>query len=181
MQVTLGRKGDYSVRAVLNLARHYGNGRRKSREIAAEMDIPERYLPQILANLVRHRLLVAMAGPDGGYALARDPAEVSLFDVVEAAEGALEGTSCMLRGGPCDWTDACPMHEPWTRAQGALANELRITTFRDLAAVDAAIEEGAYNVPSGHAIPTPREGVRGGSAPPQPATRRKPAAGKARR
>ena len=85
MQVTLGRKGDYTVRAVLHLARHYGKGRRKSREIAAEMDIPERYLPQILANLVRHNVLVAVAGPDGGYALARDPGVLSLFEIVEVA------------------------------------------------------------------------------------------------
>src|SRR5690606_33444564 len=100
VQVTLGRKGDYTVRAVLNLARHYGAGRRKSREIAAEMDIPERYLPQILANLVRHGLLVAVAGPDGGYALARDPGDITLFEVVEVAEGPIALESCVLRGGP---------------------------------------------------------------------------------
>lgn len=49
MQIALGRKGDYSVRAMIDLARHYGDGRRKARQIARTMDIPERYLPQLLA------------------------------------------------------------------------------------------------------------------------------------
>ncbi|MHC4067293.1 MAG: RrF2 family transcriptional regulator, partial [Planctomycetota bacterium] len=69
MRVALGRKADYSVRAVLDLASHFGRGRRKAREIATVMDIPERYLGQILADLVRADLLSAVAGPDGGYSL----------------------------------------------------------------------------------------------------------------
>jgi len=53
MQASLGRKGDYSVRAVLDLARHHGD-RRKAREIAGEMDIPLRYLtPSILRQACR--------------------------------------------------------------------------------------------------------------------------------
>lgn len=140
MQVALGRKGDYSVRAVLDLARHYGHGRRKTREIAEAMDIPERYLTQILANLVRRDLLVAMAGPDGGYSLARDPGEVTLLEVVEAAEGPIRMETCVLRGGPCDWTDACPVHETWYQAQTALIDRLAAASFADIAAEDASIE-----------------------------------------
>ena len=51
MQIVLGSRGDYSVRAVLHLARHPGRQRR--REISQVMDIPDKYLPQILARLVR--------------------------------------------------------------------------------------------------------------------------------
>ena len=79
MQTTLGRKGDYSVRAVLDIANHAGQ-RRKSREIAEDMDIPARYLPQILANLVEHGILSAEAGPTGGYLLARPATDITLLD-----------------------------------------------------------------------------------------------------
>ena len=65
MQVAMGRRGDYSVRAVLDLARHYEGGRRKARQIAVHQDIPRQYLPQILAPLVRAGLIDAVAGPDG--------------------------------------------------------------------------------------------------------------------
>jgi Rrf2 family protein len=162
MQIALGRKGDYSVRAMLDVARHHGQGRRKSREIAAAMDIPERYLPQILANLVRHGLLFAVAGPDGGYALRRDPAEISLLEVVEAAEGPVRSDQCALRGGPCDWENVCPLHHPWSAAQEALMEPLRGTNFRQLAEADAAIEAGTLTLSAGeaHPRPTARRGAR---------------------
>ncbi len=163
MRLTLGRKGDYAVRAVLDLARHWEQGRRKSREIATAMEIPERYIGQILAELVRGGVLVAMAGPDGGYALGRPPREVSLLEVVEASEGAVALEACVLTGGPCDWIHVCPVHETWSRAQRAFMNELSTTTFADLAAIDAAIEAGEYQLPAGislHRKQTGRKGQR---------------------
>ncbi len=140
MQIALGRRGDYAVRALLCLARAHGQGRRKAREIAQDRDIPDRFLPQILAPFVRNGTLVAVAGPDGGYELARPPAEITLLEVVETAEGQTTSDHCTLRGGPCDWRNACAMHEPWKRAQDALARELGATTFADLAREDEATE-----------------------------------------
>lgn len=165
MEIALERRGDYSVRAVIDLARHYGDGRRKAREIATVMDIPVRYLPQLLAPLVRRGLLVATAGPEGGYALARDPATISVLEVIEAAEGPLESPRCVLRGGPCDWDETCPLHETWSRARDALAAELARTSFADLAAADEAIEKRpARPRKSVHVEPVERLGVRDGEA-----------------
>lgn len=158
MQASLGRKGDYSVRAVLDLARHHDD-RRKAREIAGEMDIPARYLTQILANLVQHGLLTAVAGPTGGYTLARAPADINLLEVVEAAEGPIKLEQCVLRGGPCEWEESCPVHIPWTRVQTALAAELAATTFADLAGDAEQLEAGTYVLPPdtpSHPKTTPR-------------------------
>ncbi len=167
MRIALGHKGDYSVRAVLDLARHYGQGRRKSREIASEMEIPRKYLPQVLANLIHHGLLVSAAGPRGGYSLARTPADISLLDVVEAAEGPVEAEQCALRGGPCDWDHVCPLHESWARGQALLIQHLAATSFAELAENDALIEAGTYDVPTeGAHRRRPRRGQRTASAPP---------------
>lgn len=161
MQIALERRGDYSVRAVIDLARHYGEGRRKARQIATVMDIPVRYLPQLLAPLVHRGLLVATAGPEGGYALARDPATITVLEVIEAAEGPLESPRCVLRGGPCDWDETCPLHETWVRARDALAVELARATFADLAAADAAIQNRPVRPrQSVHVEPVARLGVR---------------------
>lgn len=165
MQIALERRGDYSVRAVIDLARHYGEGRRKAREIASVMDIPVRYLPQLLAPLIRRGLVAATAGPDGGYALARDPASISVLEVIEVAEGPLESPRCVLRGGPCDWDETCPLHETWGRARAALAVELGRTTLADLAAADAEIERRPQRPrQSAHIEPVARRGVRNASA-----------------
>jgi len=158
MQASLGRKGDYSVRAVLDLARANGD-RRKAREIASEMDIPHRYLTQILANLVQHGLLDAVAGPTGGYTLARPPAQISLLEVVEAAEGPIALDVCVLRGGPCSWEDSCPAHIPWARAQNAMAEQLAATSFADLVGIDDELAAGTHVIPPDtppHQISTPR-------------------------
>jgi Rrf2 family transcriptional regulator, iron-sulfur cluster assembly transcription factor len=139
MDMKLGKRADYTVRAVLDLARHHGHGRRKTADIAEEMQVPVTYLPQLLAELVREGIVRSMAGRHGGYELARDPAEVSLLEVIEVADGPLVSTECVLRGGPCRWEEACAIHEPWARAQEAMRDELRATTFAEVAALDVAL------------------------------------------
>lgn len=143
MKVSMGNRGDYAVRAVLFLARGYGSGRRKSREIAAAMEIPERFLPQILGSLIKGGIVTSVAGPDGGYELARNPAEVSLLEVVETAEGPIRKEKCVLSGGPCHWGVACAVHPAWAAAQDAFIESLKSSSFADLAATDEALEAGA--------------------------------------
>lgn len=133
VHIALSHRGDYAVRAVLDLAQHYGHGRRKTREIAGAMHIPQNYLSQILADLVSRGLLHATAGQAGGYELTRPPAQISLLAVVELAEGPVSLQRCMLRGIPCGSDGYCAAHEAWAAAQGALSDRLAATTFADLA------------------------------------------------
>ncbi len=147
------------MRAVLDLANHTGV-RRKAREIAEEMGIPSRYLTQILANLVQHGLLTAVAGPAGGYCLSRPAKDISLLDVVEAAEGPISLDRCVIKGGPCTWEDTCPIHVPWARAQKAMASQLSSTSFGDLAESDQQLVDGTYELPADtppHKIHTKRK------------------------
>jgi Rrf2 family protein len=147
MDISLSRKGDYAVRAAISLARHSGDGYRKIREVAEEMALPERYTPQILGLLARAGLAEAKAGRDGGYRLTRHPEEVSLLEVVEAAEGPLTSTRCTLRGGPCQWDNTCPVHHVWTGAREALRHSLANVSLASVAEEDRAIrtrsEKGA--------------------------------------
>lgn len=136
------RRGAYSLRAVLCLARHFGRRRRKPREIAADTNIPPNYLPQILANMKRHRLLRSTAGKRGGSTLSRSSAELSLLDVIEAAEGPLRPLECELRRGPCGPDRGRPLHHVWARAVDAPPAELASTSFAELAEADALSNEG---------------------------------------
>ena len=98
MQIVLGSRGDYTVRAVLFLTRH--DGVRRRREISEAMDIPDTFLPQILGALVRAGVARSVAGRRGGYELARPAGSITLREVVEIAEGPIESAKCLLRGGP---------------------------------------------------------------------------------
>ena len=161
MPVTLGKHGDHAVRAALDLARHWGEEPRKAREIAVSMDIPPDILRRILSELVSQGLLTPSAGSNGGYVLARSPEEISLLDVVEPAERLLASDRCVLRGGPCDWSDVCAIHDPWRVARKAFSESLDATNLADLASVDADIELGLHTPthPS-HADLTIRRGIR---------------------
>ncbi|GGI03499.1 hypothetical protein GCM10011354_04350 [Egicoccus halophilus] len=147
MKLTLGRRADYSVRAVLDLARHHGRGRRTARAIAAEMAVPATYLPALLAELVRAELVVSVAGRSGGYELARAPETISLLEVIEAVDED-PPRECVLRGGPCRWQDACAVHEPLGEAREALRASLAGATFAELVRRDRELES-AETVPEG--------------------------------
>ena len=130
MKIALGQRGDYAVRAVVALAA--AGERRKAREIAAQMQIPQKFLPQILGSLIHAGLLTSVAGPDGGYSLARPAGAISLLEVIEAVEGPVVSEKCVLRGGPCHWDTRCAVHSSWSAAQEALVSKLRRTSFADL-------------------------------------------------
>lgn len=84
----LSVKSDYAARAVLELARHYGVGRvRRVEEIAVEQGIPPNYLVQILLELKAKHIVRSLRGKEGGYLLARPPAEITLGDVLRAIHG----------------------------------------------------------------------------------------------
>src|SRR5262245_47960485 len=101
----------------MSLARAYDSGRpKKLREIAEEMAIPRTFVAQILGDLVHSRIAVSTFGRDGGHRLARPPEQVTVAEVIEAAEGPLASERCALRDGPCRWQEVCPLHETMTRA-----------------------------------------------------------------
>lgn len=161
MQLTLKRKGDYAVRAMISVGRHQERGLRQARQISTEMHIPYKTLTLILAGLVAEGLLTATHGPNGGYRLARPPDEISLLDIIEAAEGPATFDHCVLRDGPCDWDEACPVHDTWARTQEAFTAELASTSLAEMAAIDAAIEAGSYQPAAPpHTQPTSRHGIR---------------------
>ena len=98
------------------------------------MDIPGRFLPQVLADLGRAGLVEAAPGRAGGYRLARDASAISLLQVIEAVEGDSRRRSCVLRGGPCGRDGFCDVHEVFFAGQDALLSHLARSMLSDLAA-----------------------------------------------
>ena len=75
MKLVPTRRTDYAIRALLFLAQN-SEGRCKALEIAEAMDIPKGFLHQVLQELQRARLVVSQPSRQGGYALARSPAQI---------------------------------------------------------------------------------------------------------
>jgi Rrf2 family transcriptional regulator, iron-sulfur cluster assembly transcription factor len=142
MRLELTKKGDYAVRAMLALARDPGDRPVSARRIADAMDIPVRFLPQVLGDLQRAGLVEATAGRSGGYRLAADPGAISLLAVIEAVEGGSRRRTCVLRGGPCGADGYCDVHAAFFAAQEALLGELARASLADLVAHPAALQAG---------------------------------------
>src|SRR5581483_876777 len=126
-------KGEYAIRAVLDLAIHHGQGLIPIQEVARRQGIPQRYLEQVLLLLKRAGLLDSKRGSTGGYQLARPPAGISVGEVLRAVEGrvtALEVAGSTTGDGRASVADLSPL---WGEIAGAVAGVIDRTTFGDLA------------------------------------------------
>jgi Rrf2 family protein len=131
VKLELTKRGDYAIRAMIALAR--GDGSLQSvRTIADEMTMPPRFLPQVMADLVRAGLVEAVQGRSGGYRLSAPAAAISLLAVVEAAEGPSRRETCVLRGGPCGRDGDCTVHAAFAAAEDAMLDALGSATIAEV-------------------------------------------------
>jgi Rrf2 family protein len=130
--VKISTKGDYGLRALIELAHHYGQGTLQSAEIAERQEIPEPYLDQILTSLRRAGFIRSVRGPQGGHALVRDPAGLKLSEVMVALEGSLSPISCLDDPNVCS-KQGCVQREVWERVRDATTEILGKASIADLA------------------------------------------------
>ena len=109
---------------------------RLSRDIAACTDISPPYLAKILHVLGGAGLVEAKRGYRGGYALAREATEISLFDVADAMDAGITELRCILGLSQCSDKRACPAHDMWTRQRGEVIGLLKKVTIADVAAFE---------------------------------------------
>ena len=136
----LSVKSDYAARAVLGLARHYATGSAvRVEQLASEQSIPGNYLVQILIELKAQGIARSLRGKEGGYLLARSPAEISLGDVLRAVHGAVFDTPAL--------TDPeCPpeLRRAWNRLKETLEAAAAGITFQRLLEESSAKEKMYY-------------------------------------
>lgn len=126
-------KGDYGVRALIELAHRYGQGPVQSAEIASRQEVPEPYLDQLLTTLRRAGLIRSVRGPQGGHTLIREPRELRLSEVMVALEGSLAPIACVDDPGACTREGGCVQREVWERVRDATQEILENVTIGDLA------------------------------------------------
>jgi Rrf2 family protein len=111
----LSRTVAYALQATLQLARSEAGVPIPCSRLAAEGKMPERFLLQILRNLVAHGILASTRGVEGGYTLERSPEDISLLELIEAIDGPMnpalpinEGmaaeSKCKLETAMCEVT-----------------------------------------------------------------------------
>lgn len=136
-------KVDYAIRALLELADTYNSGTKQSADIAERWSIPAPYLDQLLTALRKAGLVTSVRGPQGGHALARPAATISVNEVFEALEGPLQPIDCLEDNPRCSFSSACAIQDLWGQVQTTVSSLLRSVTIADLAEKQAAATQPA--------------------------------------
>jgi Rrf2 family protein len=132
--VRISAKADYAVRVAAELAAAPPGESVKGEQLAHAQDMPLKFLENILGSLRTAGIVASRRGAAGGYLLARDPADVTVADVIRAVDGPLGA----VRGEPPEAFDypgpASRLVDVYIAARAALRSVLEHVTLADLAA-----------------------------------------------
>ena len=128
----ISTKGRYGARAVLELAGNYNNRRMRANEIAESQGISLKYLEALLSTLKSACVIVSERGKNGGYSLARPPAEITLFDVLRPLEETLAFVHCTVDPSKCPRLQTCVTREVWMELKEATDRILKRTSLDQL-------------------------------------------------
>ncbi len=126
-------KVDYGVRALVELALHYGEGPVQTALIARNQGIPEAYLDQLMTTLHKFGFVVSRRGPQGGHRLAMDPEDINLHMVMTTLDGSLSPLDCLTNPTDCVFSETCAQQEVWKSVEDAVEVVLRNITLSVLA------------------------------------------------
>jgi Rrf2 family protein len=151
MNLGISTKGEYGVRVMVDLARHYGGQPRSLTDIAKAEMLPLAYLEQ-LAKLLREAnppLVISTRGAHGGYQLSRDPAQITMGEIIRVLEGPIAPMICATEGEMtqiCGFLDSCRTKYLWAKLRDVVAKTLDSMTLAEL--VNVPVATGITAMPS---------------------------------
>ena len=131
----LTKKADYGLIALKHLAESSVHGvadAASAKDIAEAYDLPQEALAKILQRLAKAGLLVSTHGTNGGYVLAREPKQITAFEVIRAIDGPLFITSCSTHHGDCHQLSKCNVKEPLRKVNEGIGRLLMGITIADM-------------------------------------------------
>jgi Rrf2 family protein len=125
------RETDYAIRCLF-----YLSGKEDEvvmvDEIAQEMRIPKTFLAKILQRLAKAGLVLSYVGVKGGFYIAKNPEEISLYDVITAIEGPVAMNKCTVNKRSCSLSSRCKVHPIWVNVRREIEEVLRKNTFKTI-------------------------------------------------
>jgi Rrf2 family protein len=124
------RKTDYGLRALVAIAR--ADEPVSAEELAAQEEAPVAFLHKALRNLVEAGMVDGQRGPAGGFTLARPAEKISVLEAVEAMQGPVAVSRCLLGDQKCPRAASCGLRPAWEKVQEQIAAFLADLTVEDL-------------------------------------------------
>lgn len=127
----LSTKGRYGVKAMLDLAVHYGTEPISIKSISERQGISEYYLEQLFAPLRRAGLIKSVRGAQGGYILNRKPIEITVLEIMDVLEGPVEISEC-LDNEECNKFESCATRVLWKKIQMSINSVMENVTLQEM-------------------------------------------------
>lgn len=130
----LTTKGHYGLKAMFDLAMHYGSDPIPLKVVAERQDISEHYLEQLIAVLRKAGLVKSIRGAQGGYILAKAPTEIKVGDVIRVLEGPIAPLECVSEQETitCEKVNYCISRDIWARVRDSITDVLDSITLEDM-------------------------------------------------
>lgn len=128
----MSTKGRYGVRLMIDLALHSGEGPVLLKDIARRQGISEKYLWNLINPLKTVGLVRSIRGAHGGYRLAKEPAEISLKDIMRVLEGSLCLVDCVEDPSSCKRSPTCITRDVWCEASQGFLKTLETMTLEKM-------------------------------------------------
>lgn len=126
-------RGRYALRVIIDLAENAKEGYVPMREVAKRQGLSLKYLERILPQLVADNLVEGVHGKGGGYRLSRDPAKISVAEVLKVSEGDIAPVACLEDGAVmCDRIDECRTLPVWKGLNERINEYLESVKIADL-------------------------------------------------
>ncbi|MBQ6820354.1 MAG: Rrf2 family transcriptional regulator [Clostridium sp.] len=127
----LSTKGRYGVKAMVDLAIHYGNAPISIKTISQRQGISEYYLEQLFLPLRKEKLIKSIRGAQGGYVLNREPKDITIADIMFVLEGPIEIAEC-IENSECDNVDFCATRLLWEKIKNSIDEVMNNITLQDI-------------------------------------------------
>jgi Rrf2 family protein len=137
----LSKGFDYAIRSLVYLALLPKGTSAELRSISESQVVPVSYLAKVMRNLVRGGLVSSTLGRDGGYALRKRPAEITLMQIYEIMEGEMILVECMDDENSCVFFGGCPQASVWRRLRETVEHIFVETSLQDLLPAPAQINK----------------------------------------
>ena len=131
----LSNTSRYAIRAAIYLALNAKEGSKIGiKQISKELQIPSPFLGKILQSLAKQKLLSSTKGPNGGFGLARDATEITLYDIVNIIDGDDLFKKCLISLRSCvEENKPCPIHAKYEKIRADITALFKDHTIADLA------------------------------------------------
>lgn len=133
----------YAIRAMSRLTMIKPAGYVRINQVCEGTDLPASFVAKIFQDLARGGLLVSARGRGGGFALARDPQQITLYDIVAVVDGVVQYSNCVTCMAKCDDKQACAQHDAFKPVRSTIVNYLNSTTLKQISeALATKVEVG---------------------------------------